>query len=699
MYIFISHSSTDSEIAKNVCDTLDANKFQTFLSSRDIKGGAMYAEELIDALDKSDVLLLLLSKRADASPHVLREVERACSKNIPIVVYKLEDFQLSKAMEYFIMTHQWVARKPHDDLRELVSVMQNLDERKKGLPVLPVTEAKNPENAIAESLKKSGGDMKKSIIIAACIVGACLIIGAIMLVVFRGKSSGDSDDGQKMADASVTDIQNDEYSGKHWSAEEILDALPDAEADDEAYEEINTESSNTGDEAENLPSEGLTENEDNQEVTDTTDVEENLADDVLNSENADITDVKADEKAPSELEASTDSDNDSADKTGADKPSSNPAGTGSGKNETAAGNTVRPDDNKKNDAASDNGKGGNSASDKEDKKPSEQKTEDNAAVTGDTVINEGSSTDAEKNSEADSKPADTPVNEGSSADTEKNAEADSKTEDTADKKDENEKAEKSLSSLLLEGKEIGDSVSLGHYNGQPIEWRVLHFNDNGTVILVAKNIITMKCFDSPESGYYNFCEGDDRELYRVPLKELDYATQIEAKGNNSYADSNIRNWLNSSSELVRYTDSAPKISSSADGKSGYDLEPGFLNGFTAEEREALTAYSFKSKDINGNTTKCSDKVFLLSEKEFGWLSENDMSPYAKPTAEAVAQDKSNWYNWYKVSDFWPWWLRDLEPGTACKAKIVGSGASDELVYGETVALEGYGIRPAICLKK
>lgn len=53
-------------------------------------------------------MVLLLSKEANDSPHVLREVERAVSKNIPIIIYKLEEVTLSKSLEYFIMMHQWI---------------------------------------------------------------------------------------------------------------------------------------------------------------------------------------------------------------------------------------------------------------------------------------------------------------------------------------------------------------------------------------------------------------------------------------------------------------------------------------------------------------------------------------------------------------------------------------------------------------
>lgn len=108
MYIFISHSSKDAATARELCTLLETNGSSCFLAPRDIRPGCEYASELMDGIDRSDVLLLLLSQNAVASPHVLREVERAVSKSVSILVYKLEDVELSKSFEYFLMPHQWL---------------------------------------------------------------------------------------------------------------------------------------------------------------------------------------------------------------------------------------------------------------------------------------------------------------------------------------------------------------------------------------------------------------------------------------------------------------------------------------------------------------------------------------------------------------------------------------------------------------
>lgn len=68
-----------------------------------------------------------------------------------------------------------------------------------------------------------------------------------------------------------------------------------------------------------------------------------------------------------------------------------------------------------------------------------------------------------------------------------------------------------------------------------------------------------------------------------PYSEGVYNTPIEGSG--YWTSSNIREWLNSDSVNVNYT-SNPPTNDNMGGK-GYDTEPGFLNGFSQEEKNAI----------------------------------------------------------------------------------------------------------------
>ncbi len=242
--------------------------------------------------------------------------------------------------------------------------------------------------------------------------------------------------------------------------------------------------------------------------------------------------------------------------------------------------------------------------------------------------------------------------------------------------------------------ELGDTIIFGQYNGAPIEWRVIKLGDDGkSAVVLADRILTMKCFDAAESGKYNDYLGES--YWTVPDSELDELMMQLVRGDNRWAYSNIRTWLNSERENVQYEDQAPSYYAMSEHKNGYDDEAGFLNGFTDEE---LAAILTTTVETNGLVTE--DRVFLLSEDELQWLSYADVSKYAKPTPEAVEQDDSEWYdidlNEFDVDNHF-WWLRTTVEGSACEAYTVGNSRYEGRLVNNIVGAEGFGIRPAMTI--
>jgi WD40 repeat protein len=70
--------------------------------------GISWGEAIIDAIIETRVMVLILSSHANKSQQVMREVERAASKGVLILPFRIEDFALSKSMEYFISGRQWL---------------------------------------------------------------------------------------------------------------------------------------------------------------------------------------------------------------------------------------------------------------------------------------------------------------------------------------------------------------------------------------------------------------------------------------------------------------------------------------------------------------------------------------------------------------------------------------------------------------
>jgi hypothetical protein len=106
--VFVSYSADDKAVADDVTATLERGGVRCWIAPRDVLPGVVYSESIIGAINASRVLVLVFSGSSNASPHVMREVERAVNKRIPIIPLRIADVPLSQSMEYFISSAQWL---------------------------------------------------------------------------------------------------------------------------------------------------------------------------------------------------------------------------------------------------------------------------------------------------------------------------------------------------------------------------------------------------------------------------------------------------------------------------------------------------------------------------------------------------------------------------------------------------------------
>jgi serine/threonine-protein kinase len=70
--------------------------------------GEFYADAIVGAIDAASVVLLVLSQHAAASPHVVREIERATSKRLAVLSLRIDLVQMPPALEYFLNASHWL---------------------------------------------------------------------------------------------------------------------------------------------------------------------------------------------------------------------------------------------------------------------------------------------------------------------------------------------------------------------------------------------------------------------------------------------------------------------------------------------------------------------------------------------------------------------------------------------------------------
>lgn len=251
--------------------------------------------------------------------------------------------------------------------------------------------------------------------------------------------------------------------------------------------------------------------------------------------------------------------------------------------------------------------------------------------------------------------------------------------------------------------QLGETIIFGSYQEEDIYWRVLKLSEDGTeAVIVSRDVLTVKAFDGADSGEYNR-DGTKNYYFSEESETLDAKTAAFVKGNNTWATSSIRTWLNSDMENVKYEGTPPVSAAMADGRNGYSGEKGFLCSFSEEELEIIKTNSVETKGTllsEHEVEVTEDKVFLLSMEELEWFEAADVSLLAVPTDAAIEKNETYWYRDYCLGfgvETMMWWLREPVEGSSTQCYLVGNGYHEENIYTWEVGVESFGIRPAMTI--
>lgn len=106
--VFISYSSQDGEVADAVCTGLEEDGLKVWIAPRDILPGKLWGEAIIDAINGARCMVIIFSSHSNRSGQVIREIERAAGKMVPIIPFRIEDVPATKSMEYFLSSPHWL---------------------------------------------------------------------------------------------------------------------------------------------------------------------------------------------------------------------------------------------------------------------------------------------------------------------------------------------------------------------------------------------------------------------------------------------------------------------------------------------------------------------------------------------------------------------------------------------------------------
>jgi len=106
--VFISCASEDYDTADEVCLALEKRGIRCWMAKRDISPGVTYSKAIVEAIAASKLLLLLLTRESNKSPHVLNEVDRAVDSRTDVLPVRLMDVEPSTELQFYLSTKHWL---------------------------------------------------------------------------------------------------------------------------------------------------------------------------------------------------------------------------------------------------------------------------------------------------------------------------------------------------------------------------------------------------------------------------------------------------------------------------------------------------------------------------------------------------------------------------------------------------------------
>lgn len=100
--VFISYSTIDAANAETVRNVLEKNGLSCWMAPRDIPGGSNYTKEIPIAIRNCKVFVLILSKNAQSSHWVLKELDSAVNCGKVILPFMLEDCILNDEFNFLL---------------------------------------------------------------------------------------------------------------------------------------------------------------------------------------------------------------------------------------------------------------------------------------------------------------------------------------------------------------------------------------------------------------------------------------------------------------------------------------------------------------------------------------------------------------------------------------------------------------------
>jgi hypothetical protein len=193
--VFVSYSHRDKPVADAVVSHLERTGIRCWFAPRDVMPGRVWGEAIVRAIETTRMMVVILSDEANHSRQVLREVERAVASDVIVVPFRIEAFELTGAMAYYLASEHWLDAMTaplESHIDRLVEVAQAL------LGTPPVQAAPTP--APSPAVRAPRARRRRAWWVAGAAVVALAVLGAVAAILL---SSGGAPDPERVSMAGL----------------------------------------------------------------------------------------------------------------------------------------------------------------------------------------------------------------------------------------------------------------------------------------------------------------------------------------------------------------------------------------------------------------------------------------------------------------------------------------------------------------
>ena len=108
MTVLVSYASPDRKVANAIVAGLERRGLHCWCAPRNIDPSERYGQAIVEGIEGCSAVVVVLSRRALSSRHVLREVERASHCERPLIPFRLENVRPSRGLALFLSLPHWI---------------------------------------------------------------------------------------------------------------------------------------------------------------------------------------------------------------------------------------------------------------------------------------------------------------------------------------------------------------------------------------------------------------------------------------------------------------------------------------------------------------------------------------------------------------------------------------------------------------